>query len=142
MRVDLPAPFAPTRPMTPGSTSTVRSESAVTRPPYVLVSASVAMRLTAHSLGTTRTRQIRMNPEPSLGSLSSLSASPDRSREVVGHLDLEDGQVAQPAIRPQRLLRRVDPAVLALLIVRRVEVDHRTDVREPADLSAHLPVEA
>ena len=63
MKVDLPAPFAPTRPMTPGSTSTVRSESAVTRPPYVLVSASVAMRLTGHSLGTLRTRQIRMNPE-------------------------------------------------------------------------------
>ena len=31
MRVDLPAPFAPTRPMTPGSTATVSWSSAVTR---------------------------------------------------------------------------------------------------------------
>ena len=46
MNVDLPAPFAPTRPMMPGSTATVRSSSAVTRPPYVLVNPWVAMMLT------------------------------------------------------------------------------------------------
>ena len=33
-RVDLPAPFAPTSPVTPGSTSTVRSARAVTPPAY------------------------------------------------------------------------------------------------------------
>ena len=47
IKVDLPAPFAPTRPMIPGSTATVRSDSAVTRPPYVLVSDWVAISVTA-----------------------------------------------------------------------------------------------
>ncbi len=40
IRVDLPAPFAPISPITPGSTSTVSSETAVTWP-YFLVSESV-----------------------------------------------------------------------------------------------------
>ena len=51
MKVDLPAPLAPTSPMTPGSTATVRSASAVTRSPYVLVSDWVAISVTRLSVG-------------------------------------------------------------------------------------------
>src|SRR6187551_3242313 len=42
--VDLPAPFAPTRPTTPGGTSTVSCARAVIRPPYCLVSPFVTIR--------------------------------------------------------------------------------------------------
>src|SRR5580700_184711 len=41
--VDLPAPFAPTSPVTPGPTETVSPSSAVTFPGYTLVSALVSM---------------------------------------------------------------------------------------------------
>ena len=50
MSVDLPAPLAPTSPMMPGSTLTVRSDSAVTRPPYVFVSDWVAINVTSPSV--------------------------------------------------------------------------------------------
>jgi hypothetical protein len=43
MNVLLPAPFAPTNPMIPGSSSTLRSSSAVTPPGYRLVRDFVAM---------------------------------------------------------------------------------------------------
>src|SRR6516162_9053120 len=43
IRVDLPAPFAPIRPVTPGATVTVSPSSAVTLPGYTLVSAFVSM---------------------------------------------------------------------------------------------------
>ena len=49
MNVDLPAPFAPTSPTMPGSTVTVRSSNAVTRPPYVLLSDCVAISVTRPS---------------------------------------------------------------------------------------------
>ena len=48
--VDLPAPLAPTRPVTPSGTSTVRSASAVTREPYRLVSSSVVITGTLGTL--------------------------------------------------------------------------------------------
>src|SRR5690349_14230930 len=62
MKVDLPAPLAPTSPMIPGSTATVRSCRAVTRVPYVLVNPWVTMRLTVDSLGTPVTDADQVNP--------------------------------------------------------------------------------
>src|SRR6187551_2772191 len=62
MKVDFPAPLAPTSPTIPGSTETVRSWRAVTRPPYVLVKASVTMRLTADSLETHVTERDQVSP--------------------------------------------------------------------------------
>jgi len=46
MSVDLPAPFAPTRPTTPGGTSTLSCERAVTRPPYRFVRSLVTIKNT------------------------------------------------------------------------------------------------
>src|SRR5580700_9956417 len=43
INVDLPAPLAPTSPVTPGATDTVRPSSAVTSPGYTLVSTLVSM---------------------------------------------------------------------------------------------------
>src|SRR5271169_3108362 len=43
IKVDLPAPFAPTSPVTPGATLTVSPSSAVTSPGYTLVSTLVSM---------------------------------------------------------------------------------------------------
>ena len=49
MRVDLPAPLAPTRPTTPAGTATVSSETAVTWR-YLLVRRSVSIKATATTL--------------------------------------------------------------------------------------------
>lgn len=65
MRVDLPAPFAPTNPMIPGSTDTVRSVNAVTRPPYVLVSDSVASSVTTTRVGSRPSSGDRLRPRRS-----------------------------------------------------------------------------
>ena len=46
INVDLPAPFAPTSPVIPGSISTVRSANAVTRSEYRLVNPCVVMMAT------------------------------------------------------------------------------------------------
>ena len=43
IKVDLPAPFAPTSPVTPDAKLTVSPSSAVTFPGYTLVSARVSM---------------------------------------------------------------------------------------------------
>src|SRR5579875_3611758 len=72
--VDLPAPLAPTSPVTPGATATVRPSSAVTFPGYTLVSAAVSttawpvdgggMALTLPGSGRPRHRPQEGNPAP------------------------------------------------------------------------------
>src|SRR5579864_4563832 len=51
IRVDLPAPLAPTRPVTPGATVTVSPSSAVMFPGYTLVSIFVSMTALAWTAG-------------------------------------------------------------------------------------------
>src|SRR5580704_13837915 len=51
INVDLPAPFAPTSPVTPGPTLTVSPSNAVTWPGYTLVSTLVSMTAVSTSRG-------------------------------------------------------------------------------------------
>src|SRR3954466_9736282 len=64
-----------------------------------------------------------------------------REQTSRGNGDLEDWQLAQLPVGLQRRRGAVHRGVLALLIVRGLELDHRPNLREAADLLAELPVE-
>src|SRR6201995_345946 len=82
IRVDLPAPLAPTRPVTPGATETSRPSSAVTSPGYTLVSAVVSMTGPA-SIGG-----------PSVAGMC--VTVPARGRPVIGHQgEVTDGRAGR-----------------------------------------------
>src|SRR5215218_8850839 len=70
----LPAPLAPTSPTMPGSTSTVRSASAVTPLAYRFVSSCVSMSATGLTVGAGRRPDItlRSGPDPYLTPIRTL----------------------------------------------------------------------